>query len=451
MRVLRFISNILRDAGDSPGMQRFMRFLSVLGTVCLLYACSIKRTETQSDQVRGYLRLAVALGERDPDSLDYYYGPSDWVSDVRTNPLSLREIKQSALGLVDRLKLRPREPRADFLVMQLKALASRADLLLGVRHSFDDEAEELFGVRPQLSAATEHSAEVREQLATLLPGGGTLAERFAAFDARFTVPSEKVPNVLERALSACRARTIAHVALTPGEQVTVEYVNNKPWNAFSRYLGNYHSRVEINADYPMTVDRILDLACHEGYPGHHAFNSLQDQVRVQREGRLELMVQPTFSPQSFASESIATVAGDVAFPQADRLAFERDELFPMADLDPKLVERYLLVERLVSELADEQVAIARDYLDGKLEFVRAGSALESKALMAHSEATLKYINEYRTYMLTYTVGRRLALACLAAAGSGTMDSWSRYRQLMLSQVSVTECKNAPIDIARPRP
>ena len=53
-----------------------------------------------------------------------------------------------------------------------------------------------------------------------------------------------------------------------------------------------------------------------------------------------------------------------------------------------------------------QVDIARRYLDGELEFVRAGRALEEEALMpeASTDAMLKFFNRFRTYSVTYTAG-----------------------------------------------
>jgi hypothetical protein len=241
-----------------------------------------------------------------------------------------------------------------------------------------------------------------------------------------------VPAVMKRALDACREQTRGHIALPEGESVTVEYVANKPWDAYSTYHGHFHSVIQINTDFPLTVDRALELACHEGYPGHHVYNSIEDAELVQRGGRAELMVQPTFSPQSFASEAAATVAAEVAFPPEERLRFERDTLFPLAGLNPQDAERYLKVSRLVDELAIAEAPIARDYLDGRLEFVRAGAALEEQVLMAHSEATLKYINEYRTYMLAYTLGKERLLKCLRQAEK----PWQAYQQII---VSATTC------------
>ena len=278
---------------------------------------------------------------------------------------------------------------------------------------------------------------IRKEVARLLPGAGTLADRYAAFDQKFLIKENNVAAVMERALQGCRERTLQHLRLPAGEGVKVEYVSNRPWNAYSRYQGNFQSLIQINADFALTVDRALGLACHEGYPGHHAHNSMQDAQLVRREGRLELMVQPTFSPQSLVSEALATYAVEMAFPPGDRLAFERDELFPLAGLDPRNAETYLRVSRLVDELEVEEPGIARDYLDGRLEWARAASALEDRALMAYTEATLKYLNEFRTYMLTYTVGKEMASNCMARATGE--DRWRTYEQLITWRLRLHDC------------
>jgi hypothetical protein len=425
-----FVTNgrVLKINGQT-GRSIWRAALALCGLVlCASCTRPASTREPSQDVIRQYLRLAVALGERDPDSLDYYYGPEDWVADLRTKPSSFAEIRKSALSLAGRLEA----PQSRFLIGQLQAIAARVDLLTGVHRDFDAESQALFGVTLPPWDNPARLVQVRQEINALLPGSKSLADRYAAFDGKYAVPPDRVPAVMKGALDACREQTRSHIGLPEGESVTVEFVANKPWDAYSTYRGHFRSLIQINTDFPLTVDRALELACHEGYPGHHVYNTMEDADLVQREGRKELMVQPTFSPQSFASEAAATIAAGVAFPPEERLRFERDTLFPLAGLDPQGAERYLKVARLVDELAIAEAPIARDYLDGRLEFVRAGAALEEQALMAHSEATLKYINEYRTYMLAYTLGKERLWKCLRQAEK----PWQAYQQMI---VSATTC------------
>jgi hypothetical protein len=405
---------------------------------CFLLIGSHNSTKRQAgpldDVSLSYTRVAVALGERDPDSIDYYYGPAEWVADIRENPPSLAQVRQSALALIAALRDKPATPAGgealrQFLIGQLHAIASRVDLLLGAHLTFDQETEAMFGVQVPPRYDQRRLTHIRSQIDALLPGRGGLAERYSSFDQQFTVPPDRLSVVMDRALQGCRERTLAHMSLPPGESVTVEYVHGKPWSAFSRYQGNFHSLIQINADFGLTVDQVLQLACHEGYPGHHAYNSLRELQLVRKHHLTAFMVQPTFSPQSLASEAAATYAVELAFPEPERTRFERNELFPLAGLDPGKAELYGRVERLVEALHPAEPVIARDYLDGNLEFVRAAWALEAQVLMVHSEATLKYINEYRSYLTAYTLGRDMvADAVDDQPGRPAAARWQRFEQ-----------------------
>src|SRR5207253_6408884 len=119
----------------------------------------------------------------------------------------------------------------------------------------------------------------------------------------------------------------------------------------------------------------------------------------------EFLVQPTFSPQSLLHESASSVAGALAFTEAERVALERDVLFPLAGLNPADAERHARVTRLVDRLHPVEADIARRYLDGELDFPRAALALERDGLMPSAGATMKFLNQYRSYAATYTIGR----------------------------------------------
>jgi hypothetical protein len=250
--------------------------------------------------------------------------------------------------------------------------------------------------------------------------------RYSDFDRRFLIPRDRLAAVVSRAIEGCRTATREHVTLPPGERVDVEYVPDLAWSAYTRYQGHATSRIQINAALPLTVDRALDLACHEAYPGHHTIDSLLDARFGGR--RIEFAVRPLFSPQSLLHEAAASLAVEMAFPGPARLAFERDELFPLAGLAPSDAEPYIRVGRLVDQLHGVQARIARQYLDGELDFPRASAALERDALMPSADATLKFLNRFRSYGATYTIGRD-ALSRFLDAHSTAGDPASRFESL----------------------
>ena len=215
--------------------------------------------------------------------------------------------------------------------------------------------------------------------------------------------------------------TRAHLDLPAGERVNVEYVHDLPWSAFTRYEGRLVSRVQVNAAMPLTVDRALDLACHEAYPGHHTIAVLLD-ARF-GDTRPEFFVQPLFSMQSALHEAASSLAPALAFPEPARAVFERDALFPLAGLDPAMAARHVAAGRLVDRLHTIEADVARNYLDGVLDFPRAAAALERDALMPSADATLKFLNQFRSYAATYTIGRDRLEDVVDA-------DWAAYRRVV---------------------
>ena len=440
-------------------------FLAALGVLVLLETAvrfDGRRRPTLDAEAREYVRLAVALGERDPDSLDFYAGPADLVADVRSHPPALADIQRSADAAFARLEGTAVAPeqvsRRQHLIRELRALRTRAALLLGQRPPYDVESEALFGAIPG-RPDDRRFAQIRSRVDNLVPAAaGRLVDRYAAYEKQFIVERQgdkfdakmaaqlrdmtsKQEQVIERLksikkeLAECRRRTIAHVHLPLDETSTVEYVGNRPWGAYSRYQGKRHSVISVNIDFRFTVDRLLQTACHEGYPGHHVRNVLREAAHP---GELEYTVQPLFSPDTFVAEGSAMYAAEIAFSEADRMAFVHDDLFPAAGIDGEDAARYLRIARLVGDLQEIQVEIARKYLNGELEFVRAASALEDEALMRETAPTLKYINEFRSYVTAYTTGRQAAVAAVdACAGPDDRERrWKCFERLLTADAEI---------------
>jgi hypothetical protein len=375
-----------------------------------------------SDAADKYVRLVHAFEVRDPQSRESDFGGGSRTSGalhVGREPLT--DLAARADRLADELStIRDRSIDATrrrlSLIKQSEALATRAEQLDGRRFAFDDELQRLFG-RHILPPAHDRHETVHREIERLVPGGGILADRLAAYESRFLVPPERLPAVFERALAGCRAQTLTQVAMPPGESVIVEYVDRAPWSGHSRYLGDFRSVVRVNTQFGLSVDRVLDLACHEGYPGHHTYNVLREQRMVRQRGWREFSVLPLYTPQAFSAEVAASRSGTIAFADAERVVFERDVLFPLAGLDPAEAEGYVTVMRLLLRLDRAIAGTVRRYLSGELDYARAVLALQDDALMAHPEATLKFVNQFRGYSLAYVIGTTTGVEALDGAAT----------------------------------
>ncbi len=431
---------------------------SVLALLLLLVSCS-RHSSTGNDLpgtepatidsiARSYVRLALALGERDPDSLDFSIAPAALSAQVHKTYPTLAEISDEATTLSQQLHaLATTTPeqhhRAEFLELQLAAIKVRAAMLHGQPLEFDSEALALFDTARLPDTRAAERRMLRGRIAAMLPRalkpGESEADRYAEYNRRFIVPPAKLLPVMNAAIALGRRGTLEHITLPAGESVELKVVRERPWTAFSRYVGHAHSVIVLNLDLPLTVDDALELACHEGYPGHHVFNTLRDLTLVQERHMPEAEVQLTFSPQSYLSEAAAAYAPEMAFTPEERGQVERDVLFPLAELPAKEAERSVKINSLVRPLDSATPAIARKFVDGQMEFVRAEQALASEALMANSEAMLLYLNEYRSYMLAYTDGPQRIAAELDAATAAMHPQpvmaernarWSAYEQMM---------------------
>ena len=273
------------------------------------------------------------------------------------------------------------------------------------------------------------------RLDAALPGGGPVAARYQAFRDRFVIPREKLDTVFRRAIAECRARTATHVALPAGESFTVEYVTNKPWSAYNWYKGGYRSVIQVNTDLPIFIDRAVDLACHEGYPGHHVYNALLEQKLLRERGWMEFSVYPLFSPQSLIAEGSANYGISVAFPGDSRAAFEKAVLFPLAGLDASQADEYYRVFALAKELGYAGNEAARRYLNGEIDAAAAADWLVRYALYEppRAQQRVRFIDKYRSYVINYNLGEDLVRRYVESrGGSDPQRRWDAFSALLSS-------------------
>ena len=398
-----------------------------------------------NDIAPAYVKLVLAVGQHDKDYIDAFYGPAEWKREAEASKRPLPEIASEASALIARLEAIP-EPademlrlRRAYLTRQLRALSTRVAMLGGKRLSFDEESRQLYDAVAPVNTE-EHFREVRDELDRVLPGRGgsaTLLERYEAFRKDFTIPRDRVDGVFRAAIAECRDRTIRHIPLPPVESFTVEDVTGKSWSGYNWYQGTYKSLIQVNTDLPITIDRPIDLACHEGYPGHHVYNTLLEKNLVRDRGWIEYSVYPLFSPQSLIAEGSANFGIEMAFPGGERVEFERAKLYPLAGLDPARAEEFDHVRQIVDRLAYAGNEAARRYINGEIDAGGAARWLAEYALYPRdrAEQRVRFIDQYRSYVINYNLGKDLVRRFVESHG-GTPDQpekrWEVFEMLLSS-------------------
>ena len=411
---------------------------------------AVVASEQSADPFRAisdrYVRLVLAVGQHDADYVDAYYGDPAVRKQAEAEKLPLAEIDSRAAALEADVAKAPLSPakgdaelwqqRKQYLQRQLSSLRARVSMLQGKRLTFDQESQALYdAVAPRHTEA--EFAAIIAKLEARLPGDGPVITRYEAFKEAFIIPKDRLDAVFKAAIRGCRDRTMQYVELPPSESFTVEYVTGKSWSGYNWYQGNYRSLIQVNTDLPIYIDRALDLACHEGYPGHHVYNVLLEKHLVRDRGWNEFTVYPLFSPQSLIAEGTANYGIEVAFTKPQRIAFERDVLFPLAKLDASKATEYYEVMDLVEQLSYAGNEAARRYIDGQIDAKAAADWLTRYAMMprARAEQRVKFFDQYRSYVINYNLGKDLVRTFIERRTKGDRSpraKWEEFTRLLSS-------------------
>ena len=388
-----------------------------------------------------YVKLVLAVGQHDANYVDAYYGPPEWKAFADSAKAPLDEVLRRADALIAQLGPAPAASedgllalRHRYLRTQLASLHARVRMLQGQRFTFDEESKALYdAVAPTHDDA--HFQRVIDTLARLLPGTGPVPARMEEFRRAFIIPREKLDTVFATAIAECKARTARHLSLPPGERFTVEQVVDKPWSGYNWYQGSYRSLIQVNVELPIYIDRAVDLACHEGYPGHHVYNALLEHRLVRERGWWEYSVYALFSPQSLIAEGSANYGIEMAFPGEERVAYEKAVLFPLAGLDASRADTYYAVQELMRELTYAGNEAARRYLNGQITAEQAADWLVRYSLSSPERARqrVRFFDTYRSYVINYNLGEDLVRAYVEReAGADPARRWEVFEALISS-------------------
>lgn len=390
-----------------------------------------------------YLFLELSMALHDGAHVDAYFGPQDIREQADESALSLTEIESRAVAIGRRLREWPIEAgdgmqlaRIANLVQRLRALITRIALTEGETLPFDEESRRLFGMAaPDHDAA--HFQAILDEIDSLLEGEGDLSARVNRFRDQFVIPPHRLGDVFDAAIAECRRRTLLYIELPANESFVLEYVSDKPWSAYNWYQGNAQSLIQVNTDLPMFISRAVDLGCHEGYPGHHTFNALLEKNLVEDRGWAEFSLYPLFSPQSLIAEGSGNYGIELAFPGSERVAFEKEVLFPLAGLDQTAADRYYELEELLGRLNYAGNEAARDYLNGDIDREQAVQWLVDYALSSPERARQRtdFFDTYRSYVINYNLGKDMVRDYIERDTRDLAVRWQRFEQLLSSPMS----------------
>jgi hypothetical protein len=384
-----------------------------------------------TDVVERYLLLGLRLGRHIEGFVDAYFGPPELAEQAeREGQVAPAELAAEAYELAASLGGLGDERRQRWLAAQLDGLSAVAERLDGKPVSYLEEIRRCYGVEPDPPSEDELE-EAHRRLGELLPGNGSLGERYQAWRRERELPTNALLPAVEAIQAELRTRTEALFGLPEGQTVTVELVSNEPWAGFNYYLGGLRSRVVLNTDIPLRPEQLPVYVAHEVFPGHHTEHAWKEALLVRGRGRLEESILLTGTPQSLISEGIATTALAALGEDAERACCEI-----LADLgagyDLELVRAVREAEKPIPRILHSAALMLHE--EGRdADDVRAFVLRWSLRTEPEVDKILEFVLHpvWRAYAVVYEVGERLAEAW-------TSGDPARYRRLLTEQLTTVD-------------
>jgi hypothetical protein len=404
------------------------------------------------DLVTEYLKLGLRFDRIVDGFVDAYTGDPALRLEVADEPApEPSELSRQAAVLsaaVSDTDLQPQ--RAAFLTAHLDALSLAGRRLAGQSMSLVDEVAGYFQVRIEL-VDTDVFADAHARIGELLGGTGPVGDRLAALRATELCPVDLVEPAVRAVAANLRERVREDTGLAGlPEHVDVEIARDVAWSGFNYYLGNFRSRVAVNADIGHRVSQLGVLVAHECYPGHHTEHCRKEDLLVRGAGEVEHTIFLVNTPQCLMAEGLGDLALTAAVgPGWGRwLAQVLDGIGP--GFDPDLAEALEIASRPLSAVRQNAAILLHDRGADPDEVV---AYLQRWSLLAEEQARqrMRFLTDplWRAYTSTYVEGEKLLRPWLQARDPGT-TALSRFQRLLdepltpaLIQAEMTQAASLP--------
>jgi hypothetical protein len=372
-----------------------------------------------------YVELGLRLTRLDEGLLDSYFGPPGIAQAIEAAS------KPDPAALVDDADRLLDDLPEGWLRDQVVGLRTAAGRLAGEQIEYADEVEACFGVRP-VSTDEALLAAAYDDIDALLPGPGSLKERYRAWEESPVVPADTIEPLMAAVLEEARAQTRDLVGLPEGETIEVEFVRATPWMGYHEYLCDLHGRISFNVDRPRSALSLIHLALHEAYPGHQAERCHKEVALIRERGLVEETIAMVTVPQGVVSEGLAELAVELMLDGGAGAALQQVVRDHGIELD-------LAHDRAVQRAAEPLGWLG---VDGALMLHADGIApaevsryLSEKALidLDAAERWVRFLGapSSRSYAICYPAG-------LALCRDFVANDPARFRRLLTEQIRVSE-------------
>ena len=282
--------------------------------------------------------------------VESYYGPPELKEIVdKEQPSSPKSLLSLCNNLQQDLPNQGfANERLKFLNKMLGAMEASLDIANGKSIPYLEQINKFYDIKPEL-VDDSILYKATEKLDELYSGNGSLSKRLNTLKKQRNIPVEELEEIYNHAFEILQTRTkeVFPDLLPKTEEVDVKIVKNQPWLANAVYLGNFKSQIDINTDIPTDWTKVLLLASHEGYPGHHTEFSVKEKSLYLEEQQFEHCLVSYQVPKLVISEGIAATAIDVLYSPREIVKIGLEEICPNPEKEyhiDVLIMEYKIVE-----------------------------------------------------------------------------------------------------------
>jgi len=365
--------------------------------------------------IKEYILLALRINRIFDGYIDAYYGPSELKEMIENEPIRsatklINETRTLQKKLVQKIN---DSTRQRYIGATLKAMEAFLTILSGKKMDFIEQVNAILGVKPEVFQDDREFYDLQKEFNHVYLGNGNLAERMEVYKERRRIPKSEIIPKFKRALELTCARTkeLFPDLLPETESISLEFAKDGVnWAFFNKYLGNFHSIIEINPSQPMYWTTFFPFAAHEGYPGHHTELTVKNNLFYNQLNWSEHCLILMNTPAGVITEGIAETAPYMLFSSEEKIRMELENfcLNPYeedsVDLLIKQFELKIKVKKFIihlANLANIEGWSERELFDYGMSF----GFYPKKNLQ--SDISLILNPKFRIYNYTYNYGRVL--------------------------------------------
>ena len=368
-----------------------------------------------------FVELAFSINQYFPGYVDAYYGPQEIPQALEhRGKISLKELERIASDLVTSISQDGSltTARKEYLKGEVEAMQTSIDLLQGKALGIVEEVQRLYGIVPFWTEEAVFE-EAHKILDELIPGSGPLADRVQTFRQHFQISAESAVPIINRLAKNLRDRTRQRFSLPEDENCEFEFVNDKPWDAYNWYLGDYKSRIDFNLDLPLRVYNLPHFISHEAYPGHHTEHSIKEQRYYREYGLLEHSILLSNTPSAVISEGIAECALELIFSPEELVDIYQQilEETGLSGYSGQLIYEFIHVTgRSLRKVGDNEILLLHEKGATDDQVIAYGKRYG----LSSEKEEIKYIQFvkdplWRSYGFNYTMGYEIISRLLVTA------------------------------------